>query len=359
MSRVLYKYLPPSRSTVLLKGAIRFSQVGALNDPFESRASVQADQLVATMIHEYNRRLEKFATGWNDGQLTDKETRELAGAKVELENWIRQRTAPHRLGRETMRVINSQLGVLSLSKTKKSLLLWAHYAAAHTGFAIGLDESDSFFTQLDETGKSSKSYDVRYEKARQSVAHGIPTEEDYQALLCQKSEEWKYEEEVRIFRGLTEATASGIKDELGYPVHLLGFPKSSVKEIIFGANSTYALQSEIRHYLKMHRIDAKVYRARIRDDCFEIEFDEVGLQRYRDDGPSPIAYSLKGIEYMFPHDMATVLEPQLNEHIGQYLGWRVLMLSAGNILDKAALSTQVTSLESRFSRAADSGVASS
>lgn len=347
MPRILFKYLPSSRATVLLNGVIRFTQVGALNDPFESRPSIQAEHLVPSLIEEYTRRLDELASVWNNGQLTRQEQDELEQAKRELDGYIRRRIAPHRLGQDAMRMIGAKLGVLSLSKTRKSLLLWAHYAAGHSGFVIGLDEENEFFSEIDGAGQPSKVHDVLYRKTRQAAAHGIPTEEDYQALLCQKSPDWEYEEEVRIFRILTDATRSSVRDEQGFPVQLLGFPKSAVKQVIFGANSNYALQSELRRYLKLHKIDAKVYRARIKHDCFEIEFDEVGLQAYRREEPRLVTYSIAGVEYILAHEMVSVLEPKFEERVDQYFSGRVPMPSVGAILDKSALK-EITLSGARF-----------
>lgn len=348
MPRVLFKYLPSSRATVLLNGVIRFTQVGALNDPFESRPSVQAEHLVPTLIEEYTRRLDELAGEWNNGQLTEEERAELNKAKLELGAYIRRRTAPYRLGQDAMRMVGAKLGVLSLSKTRRSLLLWAHYAAGHTGFVIGLDEENEFFSEVDEAGQPSKPHDVLYRKIRHSAAHGIPTEEDYQALLCQKSPDWQYEEEVRIFRVLTEETRSSVRDEQGFPVHLLGFPKAAVKQAIFGANSNYALQSELRRYLKLHKIDARVYRARIKNDSFEIEFDEVGVQHFRKEDLRPVSYSIVGIEYMLAHEMLSVLEPKFEERVDQYFSCGIPMPSAGAILDRRAFKDKIILLGSRF-----------
>jgi hypothetical protein len=38
---IVYKYLPPNRTSVLEEGLIRFTQSGALNDPFETTPNMQ------------------------------------------------------------------------------------------------------------------------------------------------------------------------------------------------------------------------------------------------------------------------------------------------------------------------------
>lgn len=355
MSRILYKYLPPSRASVLLTGTIRFSQVGALNDPFESRALIHADQLIADFIEQSNNEFDDFAKGWNEDNLSAEDLIELERGKAELAAWTRHRMAPERLGRDLMRFLNTNLGVLSLSRTKKSLLLWAHYAEGHTGFAIGMDRDDPFFSQADADGVPTKIHDVLYLPARQKVAHGVKTGSDYQALLCQKSEVWKYEEEVRVFRVLTKATRTGFKDAQGYPVHLCGIPKSAIKEVIFGANSSYRLQSNIRRYLKLHQIKASVFRARMLDDSFDMVFDELGLQPYRDEGYYEVEYSFPRAEHAFASDMLSVLEAEFGDRYSGFVGFGVPLPSARPILGKVE-GERVTWSGSQFFLDADNGV---
>ena len=41
--------------------------------------------------------------------------------------------------RERFYALHNTVGVLSLSETPNNLLMWAHYAAGHTGFVLALD----------------------------------------------------------------------------------------------------------------------------------------------------------------------------------------------------------------------------
>jgi hypothetical protein len=330
-SRILYKYLPSSRATVLLDGRIRFSQVGALNDPFESRAILDTEPLVEEFVEKYVRELDGVAEQWNNGILSEDEAAQLNKAKGDLEAYARRRINSARIGRDAMRFINSSLGVLSLSRTRTSLLLWAHYAEAHTGFVIGLDEEDHFFSEPDQMGRPSKVHEVLYSQSRLKAAYGIPTDVDYQTLLCQKSDVWEYEQEVRVFRVLPQ-TVPKAKDALGYPVHLFSLKKAGIREVIFGANSSYTLQVKLRRYLKRQSISARVYKARISDVSFDINLQEVGLQRYRDEGYYDISYHLIGCAHMLHAEVLAVLETEFVTAMSDYIGYGAPLPSVAAII---------------------------
>jgi len=309
MSRILYKYLPQSRSSVLLDGMIRFSQVGALNDPFESRALCDFSEATAQLLFNMNRELDELVASYGSESLTADDIALARKAKEQLEQRIRSLAAPERFGREVMRLMNTSLGILSLSRTAKSLLLWAHYAEGHAGFVIGLEDSDPFFSLPAGDGTITKSHDVLYRTKRLTVPEGVTGMDAYQLLLCQKSEVWKYEEEVRVFRVLKPETSLG-KDAQGYQVHLFPLSQMSIREVIFGANSSPSLRARLIRYLKLHRIDAKIFRARISDSSFDLHFDELSLRHYEYLSSSDISYRFTGCEFSLQIEVHEILEPQ-------------------------------------------------
>ncbi len=101
------KYLPPERKDVIEKLKIRFTQPGALNDPFEAVPLIKDD---------------------NDP------------------NWQKRRPdLAARIGAQQIEIMGFTVGVLSLSRTKENLLLWTHYADEHRGYVIEFDENNEFF----------------------------------------------------------------------------------------------------------------------------------------------------------------------------------------------------------------------
>jgi hypothetical protein len=252
--RQLFKYFDPSRVDFLRSMLIRFTPLGAFNDPFEGRPEVlsvmpegELNASISEMIEseieiEYAKlpqeaRLqiskEKYASLFRE--LIEKQTPQISAG-------VRSIT-PH-----FVQTIHSKfdelIGALCLSEVPDSLLMWAHYAASHAGFVVEFDPTDAFFnsrrTDSDEFGFLRR---VLYRDARPSGALTSMTEE----LFTVKSSHWSYEREWRMLRPLPHADETISTDN--YPIHLFRLPCSAVRRIILGARSTQKTKSEIRTIL--------------------------------------------------------------------------------------------------------------
>lgn len=86
------------------------------------------------------------------------------------------------------------LRICSLTKSKKDLLMWAHYANGHKGVAIGVrlaeEYNDSIKEIINKGIRTIKNADFNNSTAKE--------------IFCHKSSAWKYEEEVRVFTNKTE-----------------------------------------------------------------------------------------------------------------------------------------------------------
>ncbi len=93
-------------------------------------------------------------------------------------------------------ISTSMSAILCLSESPNSILMWSHYADQYQGAVISFDADHQFF--VDQIG-------VKYVTERPKIpietytSGPIPLSE-----LCNKSQEWQYEQEVRIARLLTE-----------------------------------------------------------------------------------------------------------------------------------------------------------
>ena len=112
----------------------------------------------------------------------------------------------------------NNLGVLSLSATNCDILLWSHYAAGHTGLCLEFQISND--NSLREFAKPVK-YSKEYPKI--DILNSTP-DEQVQAFLYTKADNWKYEEEWRIIHTETE-NGPGYKE----------IPQGMLSQIIFGA----------------------------------------------------------------------------------------------------------------------------
>jgi len=109
------------------------------------------------------------------------------------------------------------VGVLSLSTSRDSVVMWSHYAESHTGLCLGFSpgKNPDFFARA-----QAVDYVVEYpdiEMLRDSP------ERQVEAFLLTKAIGWKYEDEWRI---IDHKTGSGNKV----------FLEHALVEIILGAN---------------------------------------------------------------------------------------------------------------------------
>lgn len=135
------------------------------------------------------------------------------------------------------------LGVLSLSKSKHSLLMWAHYAHNHEGIIVGFDTSHPFFNQKvkpiksphEDTSFLGKVFPVTYDRVRPEFKIGL----NYTEALLSKSDEWMYEKEYRMFLRKSDCCEFG-KDKDGNTldyVSLFKIPASAITRVILGERS--------------------------------------------------------------------------------------------------------------------------
>jgi hypothetical protein len=114
--------------------------------------------------------------------------------------------------------------VLSLTQSRASLLMWAHYAAQHTGLVIGFDADGEILKSASPYRQLRK---VVYAPNRPSGS----TEADLtnEQVLLTKGEEWAYEGEWRIIDSLYAADGEG--DFHHWPFYIR---PESVRELVLG-----------------------------------------------------------------------------------------------------------------------------
>jgi hypothetical protein len=251
----LYKYLHPDRTDVLRNQFIRFSSPAVLNDPFELKPHVAALATPEYAAAELRRALPRVLA--EELAQVPAELRALlpeealhAFLQAQLPS-IQKRldgvsTQMMPLLQETMaRKLEELLGVLCLSESPKSLLMWAHYADSHRGFVVQFDDTSPFFdTRVTENDELRHLRQVTYSSKRPSLT--LSEVEDGSAFLT-KGVEWEYEAEWRMIVPLADASqVIGTGPEA---VHLFGFPAEAVTSVIFGCRMLEAKRAEIHALL--------------------------------------------------------------------------------------------------------------
>ncbi len=249
---VLYKYLPPERLDVLTQRQIRFTQPAAFNDPFEAKPYLaefdSSDDFFEREIDSMlQNEVDKLYASLDPGiraQLSLETTLEIATQLREAQRGQFSQYANQYIPelRTTMqRVFDEQVGILSLSEEPFSLLMWGHYAKSHTGFLIGFDSGNPYFSQKrndgDEFGHLRQ---VEYRKTRPNAPF---TKIDGADVFLAKAVDWSYEKEWRMLRPIADAQKTIDTD--GIPICLFSFPSECIKELILGARINPQVEAAI------------------------------------------------------------------------------------------------------------------
>jgi len=282
--RTLYKYLPLERLSVLLNGLIRYTQLGALNDPFDGRPNFTAlstdedlKERVAKFLPEEIRRNYDLLSPEKKAQITYETFYEVAmrfaqqnspsvfenrGAMtLQAQNWLHKRLDMH-------------VGVLSLSELADSVLMWSHYSSAHTGFVLGFDAGHPYFNaRLSEVDEFRHLRGVEYRNDRPSAPFSELTSVE---MFLVKSTDWAYEKEWRIMRPLIDSETVIVNESQALPVHLFRYPSEALQEVIIGAKMPPTImkslleeigaQPTLKHVaIKQAFIDPQTYHIKLSD----------------------------------------------------------------------------------------------
>lgn len=230
--------MPPQRVDALANARFRYSPLSAFNDPFEGRPDITAlspePELKATLhtvIEEEIRRAydshgDALRAAFDFDTFKQLMTKELAKKEPDLRQHI-QGLFP--LVRTTLAsAFENRVGTLSLSEVPDNLLMWAHYAASHSGFVLELDAHHPYFhAQVSPEDELRHLRRVMYRDTRPSVAL---TSLDPADLFLVKSSHWAYEREWRILKAFDDATEqskSAQKRFTCFPFHTQSLQQSS------------------------------------------------------------------------------------------------------------------------------------
>ena len=223
----LYKYVSIESLKRVLKGAVRFTQPGAFNDPFEL-----LPELVIRKNHQ------DTSVSINFDLLAQRRIPPVGDVDNIHDDYI----SSDLTSRNIVKDLNKAIGIFCASKAPNSLLMWSHYADQYSGAVIEFDGSHDFFS-----GK----LDIEYRTERQKKdLDSYSIEPVPLAEICVKSIDWKYEEEVRIIRKLSDCTNSNTLDQHGFPVFIQTIPKECIKTVAFGERTSVGHQRDIYGLIK-------------------------------------------------------------------------------------------------------------
>ncbi|PCJ15470.1 MAG: hypothetical protein COB02_18005 [Candidatus Cloacimonadota bacterium] len=270
---IIYKYVGTEnfRTKIFDDRKVRFSSPTVLNDPFE--LSSKLEELSDDDIRKlYYQNAEKEMENYYD-DLTDceKSKRSLktykengwASYKLNEEKSIKEeRPKIQKIAEGSFERVKRVCGILSLSSSDKSLLMWAHYAQNYEGFLVGFDIKNKFFKK--------DLRPVKYHEHDNLPPYNIMTAITADFLFI-KSSEWGYEKEWRMINILKEEKNRCISCD-----ELFEIPASAFKEVIFGCRCKDETISKIVNKIEANpdlKGKIKFFKATLSREKYELNID--------------------------------------------------------------------------------------
>ncbi|RQM69742.1 DUF2971 domain-containing protein [Aeromonas hydrophila] len=179
----LYKYMPfrEDRLNPITDGRFYYSCPLDFNDPFDCKPRL------------------KLAKNYKESHVYSKARREIGGtprewfAKSHLIKKAIEENIDNGFFYETLK----EIGVLSLSRRSKSMLMWSHYADQYKGLVVELHRHKDL-TEFDVENPlwNLVCFDVEYSSKR-PINHIGNHDADLKMLVSTKNIDWEYESESR------------------------------------------------------------------------------------------------------------------------------------------------------------------
>lgn len=186
-----YKYLPFDEGSlkVITEGTIKFSCPLDFNDPFDCLPCFDMDSIEGLRLSRYSD--------------LGKQIQQIKPAtRIQNRSKWKQSLRNQVQSGDFFRGLQSEMGVLCLSKNPLNTLMWSHYADFHRGFVVEFRipfySRDMVVRIQAARGERIIPHPITYSSTRPTV--GINIKDKHQLsedLLFTKSEQWRYEEEHR------------------------------------------------------------------------------------------------------------------------------------------------------------------
>lgn len=236
----LYKFVGGQAAVrAIVRGSLKFTRIPELNDPSELAELMDRRAVQASLVEIRANRYTRDQFDWLGCQeatlrLLSPETRILSRPST-IDRANRMLMSPvydnmefmERQLLQTISLIRSRLGVLSLTERFDSLPMWAHYGAVAKGYVVRFDDLDRQFPN-DATGSLNVVKAVNYVEDLIGMTHD-PSSQDN--LFFSKFRDWSYEREWRVVSALSNCKLSDDRK-----MHLRDIDSSIVTGVICGWN---------------------------------------------------------------------------------------------------------------------------
>jgi hypothetical protein len=257
--RYLYKFVSSNTAALILKGhSVSFTAFRALNDPFECFATLMdpprwAAIFAYSAVKEGSAVLPDEIHEWQKDDWRELEDR-FQKVRAELET----------------------IGVFCLTEDAKNLLMWAHYAKAHTGFVLrfelesllGWDRAHRVPTS--ELGLVPGLERVLYAN-RPPIIFGGRLESTVRKALLTKSTPWRYEREWRMFRTIAAGSERSV----------VSLPHDCLDGVIIGAHVKKSdrddMHSRVKELNKCRPTQLEIFDAKLSLTSYAVELMPIAI----------------------------------------------------------------------------------
>lgn len=253
----LYKFRGLSRrdriEPIFRAQTIYWPAISELNDPFESKPRIVAPPIRSALD---KRKCERLAFDLFRRHGMSRDEAKARSKAASSPGFLAERAIE--MTRELPPALENYR-VYSLAGNCQSILLWSHYAEAHTGICLGFSTCNTYF---------GDALEVHYSKDLATMDFFDRGDEtNLRAMALSKSEEWRYEHEFRLVS--QEPTPSGMLPVNDY-LHV--FDPACLVEVIMGCNISTEDEAFVREMVALSPSPIKLRKAIRSEHRFALDF---------------------------------------------------------------------------------------
>ncbi len=309
----VFKYLHPSRIDVLANQAIRFTPPLDLNDPFEQLpyiSKIMEPKVYETIINpslaeaaENPSIIKQVIEDPENGipqylhdvllQFFSSQDNLIEVLKGLDQDFLKPIfTLAEQIDLDLSKTMkdsfSERFGILSLTQSHDSLLMWAHYGDSHRGFVIEFDPESELFKNPNSKIKGIRNLrKVMYRKKRPEMSALGAMVVDHNKLngfvskvFLVKSSEWRYERELRQIAYFEDPNKDFLVNQHG--ISLSKFAPKSILNVYLGCNISPETKMEIMNILSepcYHHVS--LHQAFLNKIDYSLNFEQIVIDQFK------------------------------------------------------------------------------
>jgi hypothetical protein len=262
---LLYRYQPfdvGRLSQIIRDRVLYFSNPKDFNDPWDCRPWFDVDALANPTVLERHVSWYERVTRTHRPDIPVEEMRRTSEIIRSDPTFLRERISEVARAIET--AIHDRYRVYCLGSTPTSELMWAHYAAKHTGICLEFQSRNLLFCHT---------LKIHYQKSYPIFDLTSDTVDDNLATLLIKSAAWQYEGEYRLV-AQEESSAIGA-DTLLTRNHFIDLPENALVAVIIGCLAPGATEQTVKDLVRQSGGQISVKRAIRARDQYRLKLVQV------------------------------------------------------------------------------------